>query len=127
MERIFVFGNPDLPIDSLPVRLLPALHEALPDVSFEMLDPNEEWDMPEHPFIIDTIVNLPEPQIVRGLSAFVAAPRMTCHDFDAYANLLFLKKLGKITDVTVFGVPPRYNEAQLVTWLERELRNELCM
>ena len=80
-----------------------------------------------HPIIIDTVVNLSEPQVIHGLTAFVAAPRMTCHDFDAYANLLFLKKLGKITDVTVFGVPPRYDETRLVAWLERELRNELCM
>ncbi len=107
---VFIFGNPDLPEDSLPLRLLPALRAAFPDVAFEVLDPNEEWEVPRHVVIIDTVVNLAEVAVFHDLSAFIAAPRVTCHDFDAYANLLLLKKLGKIEEVTIIGVPPTATE-----------------
>lgn len=123
--HVFVFGNPDLPFDSLPLRLLPALREALPEVSFEVLDPNEEWDVPEHILIIDTVINLIEPQVILGLDAFMSAPRMTCHDFDAYANLMFMKKLGKIDDVTVLSLPPQYDEKDCVSWLVEQIDKEL--
>jgi hypothetical protein len=124
-KSVFVFGNPDLPFDSLPLRLLPALREALPDVSFEVLDPNEEWDVPPHMLVVDTVVNLTEPQAIRGLDAFMSAPRMTCHDFDAYANLMFMKKLGKVHDVTVLGLPPRYDEKACISWLTEQIDKEL--
>jgi len=101
------------------------MRESFPKVSFEVLDPNEEWSVPEHMHIIDTVVNLSQPMVIRGLDAFMSAPRMTCHDFDAYANLLFLRKLGKINDVTVFGLPPQYNEHGCMQWLNEQLRKEL--
>lgn len=125
MERIFVFGNTDLPFDSLPLRILPALRDTLPEVSFEVLDPNEEWDVSRHPLIIDTVANITKPQVIRGLAAFMAAPRMTCHDFDAYANLMFLKKLGKIDDATILGLPPEHDAHEAVAWLALALREEL--
>ncbi len=125
MKRVFVFGNTDLPFDSLPLRILPALRDTLPEVSFEVLDPNEEWDMLRHPLIIDTVENIAEPQVIRGLAAFMAAPRVTCHDFDAYANLMFLKKLGKIDDATILGLPPHRDEREAVAWLEAAIQKEL--
>jgi hypothetical protein len=123
--RVFLFGNPELPFDSLPLRILPQLRERLPNISFEVLDPNEEWDVPLHMHIVDTVVNLREPTVTHGLDAFLSAPRMTCHDFDAYANLLFLKKLGKLTTITVFGVPPHAEEDAVLTWLIEKIPQEL--
>jgi len=103
--HVFIFGNPDLATDSLPVQLLPALQTAFPDISFETLDPNEDWDLPHHPLIIDTVVGISEVTVFHDLSVFTRAPRVTCHDFDAYANLLLLKKLGKIGEATIIGIP----------------------
>jgi hypothetical protein len=122
--RVFLFGNPELPFDSLPLRILPQLRLHLPTISFELLDPNEEWDIPSHMHIVDTVVNLREPAVIHGLDAFLSAPRMTCHDFDAYANLLFLKKLGKLTTITVFGVPPHAEEDAVLTWLTAHIPQE---
>jgi hypothetical protein len=42
---------------------------------------------------------------------------MTCHDFDAYANLLLLKKLGKIDDTIILGLPPGYEADKAMMWL----------
>ena len=119
--QFFVFGNPDLEIDSLPVKLLPALREAFPEHTFVHLDPNEEWDVPQHMYVIDTVVGLDEPKVFTDLKAFMAAPRMTCHDFDAYANIMLMKKLGKLTDVTIFGLPPSSSREQSLDWLHTHL------
>lgn len=103
---IFIFGNPELSEDSLPLRLLPNLHRRLPDVKFEVKDPNEEWDVPEELTIIDTVVGIPEPRLFHSLDDFAAAPRLTAHDFDAYANLRLLQKLGRLKKIRIIGLPP---------------------
>ena len=115
--RIFVFGNPDIEMDSLPLKLLPRLRKALPDCSFTNLDPNEDWDVPRHMVIIDTVVGLEEPRVFEGLDHFMKAPHMTCHDFDAYANLQLLKKIGQIDDTTILGLPPGYDTEKAMAWL----------
>jgi hypothetical protein len=120
--RIFVFGNPDISMDSGPLLLLPSLRTTFPEISFETLDPNEEWEVPHHMHIIDTVVGIDAVTVFQGLDRFMKAPRMTCHDFDAYANLLLLRKLGKIDDVTIIGVPPAVSEevrASVVKEVER--------
>ena len=127
--RVFVFGNPDIAMDALPLKILPALRTQFPTLTFETLDPNEEWDVSKHMLIIDTIVNTKTPTIVRDLDAFMAAPRMSCHDFDAYANLMLMKKLGKIQNVTILGLPPTLatQEAlqQLIPLLNQELETDV--
>ena len=40
-KQVFVFGNPELPADSLPLRMLPSLREQFPDVIFRFLDPHQ--------------------------------------------------------------------------------------
>jgi len=41
-----------------------------------------------------------------GLKAFQAGPRVSVHDFDAYANLRLLEKIGKLRKVSIIVVPP---------------------
>ena len=123
--RIFVFGNTTIAVDALPLRLLPQLQKAFPTVSFETLDPNEEWDVPQHMLIIDTVINSKKLQVFHDLDAFLQAPRMTCHDFDAYANLMLLKKLGKITSVCIIGVPPGLPEHEAFLALKKAIKTML--
>jgi hypothetical protein len=119
--QVFVFGNPDLEMDSLPVKLLPELRSAFPKASFEPLDPNEDWNVPRDMLVIDTVVGLKEVQVFTDMSAFMAAPRVTCHDFDAYANLLFLKKLKKIDSTTIVGIPAGIPKETLLPELHKAL------
>ena len=115
--KIAVFGNPALAIDSLPLQILPALQAHFPQHEFVHLDPNEEWDVAERVHIIDTVVGLETPRIFTSLDAFMAAPRMTCHDFDAYANLMLLMKLGKVRQITIYGLPPHLGSDDAVSAL----------
>lgn len=104
--QIFVFGNPDLPEDSLPLMLLPSLKERFPEVDFAAVDPNEEWEVPEETVLIDTVLGIGEVKIFRDLDSFQSPPRLTMHDFDALSNLKLLYKLGKIKNLKIIAVPP---------------------
>jgi hypothetical protein len=108
--KVFVFGNPDVAGDSLPLKILPRLQKEFPNIVFETLDPNEEWDIPENLVIIDTVVGIKDVTIFDSLNAFESAPRVSLHDFDAYANLRLLAKLGKLKKIKIIGVPPEMQE-----------------
>jgi len=111
-NTIFIFGNPELEMDSLPLRILPELRHTFPSIHFEIKDPNEEWDVPEKLTIIDTVVDIKKVKIFEDLDSFDSAPRMTMHDFDALANLRYLKKLGKLKEVKIIGISPDIDESE---------------
>ncbi len=118
---VFVFGNPDLPLDALPLRLLPELRRRLPAVEFLVKDPNEEWDVPEELTIIDTVIGIAEPRLFPTLNDFTAAPRLSLHDFDAFANLRLLQKIGRLKSVRVVGLPPNCAEPAAADFIEKNL------
>ncbi|MBI2609967.1 hypothetical protein HYW53_02210 [Candidatus Giovannonibacteria bacterium] len=108
-KQIFVFGNPDLEMDSLPIRILPELQKIFPEIEFEVLDPNEEWEIPAEITIIDTVEDISKPQMFYDLKNFRPPPRLTMHDFDAYSNLRHLQKIGKLKKITVIAIPPNFD------------------
>ena len=109
---IFVFGNPDLPADSLPLQILPALKKRCPGVIFKVQDPNEEWGAPEELTVIDTVLGIDEVKVFDDLEDFENAPRVSLHDFDAATNLRYLRKLGKIKKIKIIGLPPTISEKE---------------
>lgn len=119
-KTIIVFGNPDLPMDSLPLRILPELKKRVPDAQFLLLDPNEEWftlsevEGPQDVTVIDTVQGIEKVTVFADLKHFASAPRLTMHDFDALSYLRYLEKLGKVKKVTVIGVPPEIEEAKAI-------------
>ncbi|MDO8504355.1 MAG: hypothetical protein Q7S36_00680 [Candidatus Liptonbacteria bacterium] len=115
MKIVYVFGNPDLAEDSLPLKIMPELQKQLPSFRFEAKDPNEEWDVPEELIVIDTVVVIKEITIFEGLSHFASAPRLSLHDFDAFANLLILQKLGKLKKIKIIGIPPEIAENEAIS------------
>lgn len=110
--KIFVFGNPDLPTDSLPLRILPQLRARWPQIEFVVADPNEEWEVPKNLTLIDTVQGLGAVTEFTNLDDFVRPPQITMHDFDAYTNLRYLQKLGKIKKIKIIGLPPNMGEQQ---------------
>ena len=112
--KIFIFGNEDLQMDSLPLRILPRLKKDFPEVDFVTVDPNEEWDVPEEVFVIDTAVGIKDVTVFDSLDKFSASPRVGMHDFDALTNLIYLQKLGKIKSVKIIAIPPEMGEMEAV-------------
>lgn len=118
-KTIFIFGNPELADDSLPIRLIPQLQRAFPNISFEIKDPNEEWDIPEEMTIIDTVIGPKKVTIFDDLDDFDTTPRLTMHDFDALFNLRYMKKLGKLKKIKIIGVPPDLNEKKALESIKK--------
>ena len=104
---VWVFGNPDLAEDSLPLKVLPQLQRQRPDLIFRVRDPMEEWDDVPNPLIVvDTVKGIDAVIVLKDLELFQDAPRVSMHDLDLLAQLQFLKKVGKLGHVVVVGVPP---------------------
>ncbi len=112
--QVFVFGNLDLQEDNLPMRILPKLKKRFPNVGFVVRDPHEEWDIPENMIVLDTVVGIKDVRIFSDLKKFQPPPRVSMHDFDAYANLRLLQKLGKLKKINIIGVPPMMSESEVV-------------
>ena len=110
---VFVFGNPDLQADSLPLRILPALKERCPGAVFKVQDSNEEWEAPEELTVIDTVLGIDKVKVFDDLEDFASTPRVSLHDFDAATNLRYLQKLGKLpSKIKIIGVPPMISEKE---------------
>ncbi len=105
-KTIYIFGNPDLEMDALPIRLIPNLQKLYPDIDFILKDPNEEWDIPEEMTIIDTAVGVDGVTVFDDLESFASVPRLSMHDYDALTNLRYMKKLGKLKRIKIIGIPP---------------------
>lgn len=125
MTSVYVFGNPDLAADALPVKILPRLAAMLPDVNFLVVDPNEEWDVPADLIVVDTVVGITAVTVFADLSAFARTPRVTLHDFDALTNLRLLQKLGQLKAIKIIGVPPTIAEDQALQQITAALRSSL--
>jgi len=97
------------------------LRERFPGIEFVVKDPNEEWDMPEDVIVLDTVVGIKEVKLFEDIDKFKPAPSLSMHDFDALANLRFLKKLGKLNTVKVIGVPVDVGEEKAVEEIGRLL------
>ncbi len=124
LDVVFVFGNPDSPVDSLPLRILPELRARFQNVRFETKDPNEEWDIPEELVVIDTVVGIDGPRVFTSLKNFVSGPRVSIHDFDAFTNMRLLEKLGRLKRVRIIGLPPECTEAEAISAVSDALRQE---
>ena len=112
---VWVFGNLDLRIDSLPLHLVEHLAPDLPNIEFKIKNPLEEWDdMPQDELIIlDTIINISGVKIFDKIEDFSLAPSFTMHDFDLLSQLNFLKKLGKLPPkIKIVGLGPTIDEKE---------------
>lgn len=108
--KIYIFGNPDFDLDSLPYRILPQLKLLFPEISFETKDPNEDLDIPDKLLIIDTVLGINRVQIFYDLKYFSEHPHLSLHDFDLGSYLKYLKKLGKLKEIKIIGIPPTLSE-----------------
>ena len=108
MRKIYIFGNPLIPEDSIPFRFIDRLKQVFPTIQFEVADPNESFP-PENEknlVIIDTVKGIKKP-ILLNLDNFEkqAKTPISPHDYDLLFHLLLLKKMKKIDSVKVIGIP----------------------
>ncbi len=110
--EVWIFGNPDLPEDSLPIRLHSELMKRFPALSFRILDPLDEWQIPDKLEMIDTVRGIDHVRAFTSLDEFEGSPHVTMHDFDLGMQLRFLAKLKKLPPFIMYGVPDTFSVGQ---------------
>ena len=107
--KVYIVGNPLVKVDSLPFKLLPKLRKEFPEVRFEEADPTENFIPENDSIIIDTVVGIDHVRLFTDLDEFAQFHSVSAHDYDLSLHLQLLKKLGKITSVSILGIPNDVN------------------
>jgi hypothetical protein len=93
--NVYVFGNEHVAEDKRAIEVAGELQNIVEGVSFIFLGPNEDVPFADEPrvVILDTVQGIRDVALVEGA------------DFDLAFKLRYLKKLGKLGEVTVIGIP----------------------
>jgi hypothetical protein len=107
--KVYVFGNLEVPRDGRALEVAQRLRGTVPGVWFVTVEPNE--DLPfvdeESVVILDTVVGLEGVSLIpdSGIEHLALPPRGTVHDFDLAFQLKYLKKIGRLGEVHLVGIP----------------------
>lgn len=109
--KIFLFGNPLLTIDCLPLKMKKDLSRVFPDVLLIMADPQDEIDFPkdDHFFIIDTVFGIEKVTLFDALDDFIIKAPFSVHDYDLGLHLSILQKIDNIGPFFIIGIPKNYS------------------
>jgi hypothetical protein len=107
--KVYVFGNAYVAGDKRAIEVAEELQDTVEGISFVLVDPNEDIPFVDEPqvVILDTVQGIQEVVLVDGdeLDGLLLSPRGSVHDFDLGFQLRYLKKLGKLGEVTLIGIP----------------------
>ncbi|MEM4555104.1 MAG: hypothetical protein QXT25_04625 [Candidatus Anstonellaceae archaeon] len=107
MFRVLVFGNPLALHDSAAIKIARKLSSKIKDVEFVHFDTSEDLEKEgDKVAILDVVVGLKEPRIVKIDELELSDAPLSLHGFDLAWNLLLLKKIGKLKEAVIIGVPP---------------------
>jgi hypothetical protein len=115
--KVYVFGNRDAPEDAGAIQVAEGLEGAVEGVSFVFVEPNEDVPFADegHAVVLDVVHGIQEVALLSGsdIDRFAAPPRGTAHDFDLAFQLKYLKKIGRLGEVYVVGIPQQGEVAYL--------------
>ena len=122
-KKIYIFGNPLLKEDSLPIKLAPELKKKFPEIDFVVTDPNENLK-PENSelYIIDTVRGIKKVEIITDLNKIQLNRIYSAHDFDLGFNLKLLQKIGKLNKVVIFGVPSKTKKQKALEQIASKIK-----
>jgi Ni,Fe-hydrogenase maturation factor len=107
--NVYVFGNEYVAEDIRAIEVARALEGTIEGISFVFVNPNEDAPFVNegHVVILDTVQGLRDVALVEGdaIDRLTLSPRGSVHDFDLAFQLRYLKKLGKLGEVTLIGIP----------------------
>jgi Ni,Fe-hydrogenase maturation factor len=107
--KVYIFGNLEVPQDGRALEVAQRLRGTLPGVRFVTVEPNE--DLPfvdeESVVILDTVVGIEGVSLIPDseIEHLTLPPRGTVHDFDLAFQLKYLKKIGRLGEVHIVGIP----------------------
>ena len=107
--NVYVFGNEYVPKDKRAIQVARELEDEVEGIAFIFVRPNEDVPFVDEPrvVILDTVAGIQDVAVVEGdaIDGLLLSPRGSVHDFDLTFQLRYLKKLGKLGEVTVIGIP----------------------
>ncbi|HKG77970.1 MAG TPA: hypothetical protein VKA78_01095 [Pyrinomonadaceae bacterium] len=107
--NIYVFGNDHVEKDTKAIEVARKLEDTIEGISFVFVKLNE--DVPfaneRHVVILDTVEGIQDVALVDRdrIDGLLLSPRGSVHDFDLAFQLRYLKKLNKLGEVTIIGIP----------------------
>ncbi|HJQ28229.1 MAG TPA: hypothetical protein VJ827_02735 [Rubrobacter sp.] len=107
--KVYVFGNEYVGEDKRAIEVARELENAVEGVTFIFVGPNEDVPFVDEPrvVILDTVQGMQDVAMVEGAETegLLLSPRGSVHDFDLAFQLRYLKKLNRLGEVTVIGIP----------------------
>ena len=107
--NVYVFGNEYVAEDKRAIEVARELEGTIEGISFVFVNPNEDAPFvnERHVMILDTVQGLRDVTLVEGdgIDGLILSPRGSVHDFDLAFQLRYLKKLNKLGEVTIIGIP----------------------
>lgn len=107
--KVYVFGNKDLELDNKAFTAQKKLGAIFPQIQFVEVAPNSDlpFEHEEHVYIMDAVDGIDEPTLIEDsdLDKLINTSSVSVHDFDLGFQLKYLKKLGKLGNVTIIGLP----------------------
>jgi len=107
--KILVFGNPLVEKDNLALKIMSKLQERFPEIEFKEFDPTEnieeEIDENGKLIILDVVEDIDRVVMVKDIDKLQVGKVYSMHDFDLGYNLKLLKKIGKLKEVEIIGIP----------------------
>jgi len=117
-----VFGNSLVKKDSLPIRLLPELKQAFPEIEFKEFDAIEDLQNEgKILYILDSVEGINKVEVITNIDLLLVNKIYSVHDFDLGYVLKLMKKMGMVEQVTIFGVPPNMRKDQAVKQLRQKI------
>ena len=107
--NVYVFGHEYVADDKRAIEVARELEGAIEGISFVFVNPNEDVPFVDqrHAVILDTVEGIQDVALVEGdkIDGLVLSPRGSVHDFDLTFQLRYLKKLNRLGEVTIIGIP----------------------
>ena len=122
MRTIYVFGNPLVREDSLPLKLIAKLRKEFPSLVFKEFDTVEDLEIEKELNIIDSVKGIKKVELIEDVDSIVTEKIYSMHDFDLGYNLKLLKKMKMVDKVRIFGIPMKINEKEAFEQLSKIIR-----
>jgi len=125
VKTIYVFGNPLVKEDSLPLKLIKKLRKKFPSLEFKEFDTVEDLDFEKELNIIDTVKGIKKVELIEDIDKIITNKIYSMHDFDLGYNLKLLKKLKMIDKVRILGIPMKIDEEEAFRELKELIKSNL--
>ena len=128
--KVYVFGNEDLPEDRKAIEAAKQLDGAMDGVSFIFVKPNEDVPFADESrvVILDAVQGIEEVALIEGdETEEPSSPRGSVHDFDLAFQLRYLRRIDKLGDVSIIGVPRegRVDHARIQSILRKLVAHDM--